>query len=231
MKPQDSQIQRVVAVSVVIDVQVKRYGRPMERPTTGERLRREGPPTPPRQSASVIVLRDAAGGPELLLVQRTPQQRFMGGFWVFPGGAVDDAESHRATAVRELAEEAGVAGIDPETLVLYARWITPELIKMRFDTRFFAVRAPDGIQPRVDGDECVDLRWTTTTAAIDAYARDDIQLAFPTLKLIEGLTAFETVDELLAHARGRDVQPILPRVVLSGEERRILLPGEPGYEV
>jgi len=203
----------------------------MERPTTGERLRREGPPTPPRQSASVILVRDDPGGPELLLVQRNPQQRFMGGFWVFPGGAVDDAESHRATAIRELAEEAGVAGIDPEALVLYARWITPELIKTRFDTRFFVVRAPGGVLPRVDGDECVDLRWTTANAAIDAYARDDIQLAFPTLKLVEGLAPFETVDELLAHARDLDVQPILPRVVLSGEERRILLPGEPGYEV
>jgi 8-oxo-dGTP pyrophosphatase MutT (NUDIX family) len=203
----------------------------MERPTTGERLRSEGPPTLPRQSASVILVRDAGGGTELLLVRRNPKQRFMGGFWVFPGGAVDAAESHRATAVRELAEEAGVAGIEPETLVLYARWITPELIKTRFDTRFFVVRAPDGVQPRVDGDECVDLRWTTANAAIDAYAREDIQLAFPTLKLVEGLAAFETVGELLAHARGLDVQPILPRVVLSGEERRIVLPGEPGYEV
>ena len=203
----------------------------MERPTTGERLRREGPPTPPRQSASVILIRDAPGGLELLLVRRNPQQRFMGGFWVFPGGAVDDAESHRAAAVRELAEEAGVAGIDPETLVLYARWVTPELIKTRFDTRFFVARAPDGAQPRVDGYECVDLRWTTADAAIGAYARDDIELAFPTLKLVEDLAAFATADELLAHARDLDVQPILPRVLLSGDERRILLPGEPGYEV
>jgi 8-oxo-dGTP pyrophosphatase MutT (NUDIX family) len=203
----------------------------VERPTTGERLRREGPPTPPRQSASVILVRDGAGGPELLLVQRNPQQRFMGGFWVFPGGAVDEAESHRAAAVRELAEEARVAGLDPGALVLYARWITPELIKTRFDTRFFVGRAPAGAQPHVDGDECVDLRWTTANAATGAYARDEIELAFPTLKLIEGLTAFATVDELLEHAHELDVQPVLPRVVLSGEKRRILLPGEPGYEV
>jgi 8-oxo-dGTP pyrophosphatase MutT (NUDIX family) len=203
----------------------------VERPTTGERLRHEGPPTPPRQSGSLILARDAAGGLELLLVQRNPQQRFMGGFWVFPGGATDTAESHRAAAVRELAEEAGLAGIDPGALVLYARWITPELIQTRFDTRFFVVRAPGGAQPRVDGSECVDLRWTTPEAAIRAYAHGDVALAFPTLKLLEGLAAFATVEELLAHARDLDVQPVLPRVVRGGGESRVVLPGEPGYEV
>ena len=203
----------------------------MERPTTGETLRREGPPTPPRQSASVILVRDGADGVELLLVQRNPRQRFMGGFWVFPGGAVDATESHRATAVRELDEEAGVGAVEPEALVLYSRWITPELIETRFDTRFFLARAPGGVQPRVDGQECVDLRWTTPRAAVDAYARGELALVFPTLKLLEGLAPFATAGELLAHARGLSVQPILPRIVLADEKPRVLLPGEPGYDV
>jgi 8-oxo-dGTP pyrophosphatase MutT (NUDIX family) len=203
----------------------------VERPTTGERLRREGPPTPPRQSASVILVRDGGDGLELLLVQRNPRQRFMGGFWVFPGGAVDAAESHRAAAVRELDEEAGVAAVDPEALVLYSRWITPELIETRFDTRFFLVRAPDGVQPRADGQECVDLLWTTPRAAVDAYAAGDLALVFPTLKLLEGLAAFGAVGALFEHARDLTVHPILPRVVLGDEKPRVLLPGEPGYEV
>src|SRR5436309_3190988 len=40
----------------------------------------------PRPAASLIVLRDAPAGPEVLLVQRNPEQRFMGGAWVLPGG-------------------------------------------------------------------------------------------------------------------------------------------------
>ena len=44
----------------------------VKRPTTGERLRQTGAPTPPRASASVIVVRDGAGGLEVLLVQRNP---------------------------------------------------------------------------------------------------------------------------------------------------------------
>ena len=201
----------------------------MRRPTTGEPLRRESEPTPPRQSASLILARDGERGVELLLVRRNPAARFMGGFWVFPGGAADAGEDHRATAVRELAEEAGVTNVEPEALVAYSRWITPELIAIRFDTRFFVARAPAGVRPRVDGEECVDLRWTTPRAALDAYARDELAFVLPTLRHLEELSAFATVDALLEHAGGREIVAILPRVVLDGDERRVLLPGEPGY--
>jgi 8-oxo-dGTP pyrophosphatase MutT (NUDIX family) len=201
-----------------------------ERPTIAETLQREGPPTQARQSASLILVRDGDGGLELLLVQRNPQQRVMGGFWVFPGGAVDAGESHRATAVRELAEEAGVADVDRGTLAAYSRWITPEAIQTRFDTHFFVAPAPRGVQPRVDGEECVDLRWTTPGAAVDAYAAGELALVLPTLKLLQGLERFSCAAELLEHAARLHVRPILPRVVQDAERFRILLPGEPGYD-
>src|SRR5690349_6888362 len=51
-----------------------------------------GEPVRPRQAASVIVLRGGEETLEVLLVRRTPEARFMGGVWVFPGGAVDDVE-------------------------------------------------------------------------------------------------------------------------------------------
>lgn len=202
----------------------------MKRPTTGERLRRAGAPTTPRQSASLILVRDGERGPELLLVRRNPQQRFMGGFWVFPGGAVDAGEDHPAAAVRELAEEAGVAGLDPAALLPYSRWITPEAIQTRFDTLFFVARAPEAARARVDGRECVDLRWTTPSAALEAYRGGELALVFPTLKLLEGLQPFAAVAELLQHAAGLDVRPVLPRVVQAGGEPRVLLPGEAGYD-
>lgn len=154
----------------------------------------------------------------------------MGGFWVFPGGAVDAGESHRTTAVRELAEEAGVAGVDPSALVTYSRWITPEAIQTRFDTLFFVAAAPQDANPVVDGRECVDLCWTTPRGAVDAYADGSLALVFPTLRLLEGLSPFSTAAELIEHAAGLDVQPILPRVVQDGDEPRVVLPGEPGYE-
>ncbi len=55
------------------------------------------------------------------------------------------------------------------------------------------------------------------------------QLVFPTIKHLEQLSDFSSVDEVLEYARGREVLPVQPRVVLEGEVARILLPGEPGY--
>ena len=49
----------------------------------------------PRQAATVILLRGGAEALEVLLVRRTPKARFMGGVWVFPGGAVDARRGRR----------------------------------------------------------------------------------------------------------------------------------------
>ena len=63
-----------------------------DRPPPGEELNDSGEETVPRQAATVILLRGGADALELLLVKRTPHARFMGGVWVFPGGAVDAHE-------------------------------------------------------------------------------------------------------------------------------------------
>jgi hypothetical protein len=81
----------------------------------------------------------------------------------------------------------------------------------------------------VDGEECVDLGWFSPQGALEAYERGEILLVFPTIKHLEQLRDFPTVDALLDHARGKDVLPVEPRVVMEGEVARILLPGEEGY--
>ncbi|MBJ7329295.1 MAG: NUDIX domain-containing protein [Solirubrobacteraceae bacterium] len=190
---------------------------------------------PARQAASIVLLRGGDDTLELLLVQRTPKARFMGGVWVFPGGAVDAHEgegdaSHRIAAVRELEEEAAVGGIAPEALVKYSQWITPEQVAIRFDTHFFLAETPDGAEPKIDGEECVDLGWFTPADALRAGESGEIALVFPTIKHLEQFATFPTAAALLAHARAHDVVPVLPKVVMSGETARVLLPGEPGYD-
>jgi 8-oxo-dGTP pyrophosphatase MutT (NUDIX family) len=182
----------------------------------------------------VILLRGGGERLEILLVQRNPEQRFMGGAWVFPGGSVDRGEGEgdaalRAAALRELAEEAGVTLSDPADLVPFSRWITPAEVKTRFDTWFYLAPVPEGATPAVDGAECVDWRWTTPAEALDELAAGRMLLVFPTIKHLEQIGGFATADELLGHARGRTVEPVQPRVVMSGETARIVLPGEPGY--
>jgi 8-oxo-dGTP pyrophosphatase MutT (NUDIX family) len=207
----------------------------IDRPGPGEELNTSGTAAEPRQAATVIVLRGGDEALEVLLVQRTPSARFMGGVWVFPGGAVDATEgegdtAHRLAAVRELQEEAAVAVDDPEALVRFSRWITPAQVAIRFDTHFFLAELPAGQEARVDGTECVDLRWTTPRDALEAHARDELALVFPTVKHLEQLAAFASAAELMDYARGREVEPVEPRVVLEGEVARVLLPGEPGYD-
>ena len=207
----------------------------VDRPSPGEELNVSGEPTPPRQAATVIVLRGGDRVLELLLVQRTPKARFMGGVWVFPGGAVDAAEgtgdaSHRVAAVRELAEEAALTVDDPAELVKFSRWITPDEVAIRFDTHFFLVALPEDQEPRIDGEECVDLRWLSPREALDLHAGGRLDLVFPTIKTLEQLAPFASAAEALDHARGRDVVPVQPRVVVTGEVARVLLPGEPGYD-
>ncbi len=202
----------------------------VDEPPPGEELN-TGEATDAREAASLILLRDSEDGPEVLLVQRNPEQRFMGGAWVFPGGSThadDGDELH--TARRELEEEAGIALAGDADLVRYSRWITPAQVKVRFDTHFFVARAPEGAQPRVDGSECVGARWITPQAALDAGARDELMLVFPTIKHLEQLAEHSSVDDALDTARARRVQPVEPRVLVEGGVAQVLLPGEDGYD-
>jgi 8-oxo-dGTP pyrophosphatase MutT (NUDIX family) len=172
---------------------------------------------------------------EVCMVRRNPNARFMPGVWVFPGGAVDrdegdDEAAHRAAALRELEEEAAIALEGPEALVPYSRWITPEMVQTRFDTRFYLALAPPHSPPRPDGEETVEARWFEPAEALALHRRGEIALVFPTIKHLESLLEFRTSAEALDAARSRRVEPVLPKVVIEGDGPRVVLPGEPGYE-
>ena len=208
----------------------------VDRPAPGEELKQdEAAPTPPRDAATVILLRGGDERLEVLLVKRNPAQRFMGGAWVFPGGAVDAGEAegdhpHRVAAVRETEEEAGIALPGPEVLVPYSRWVTPAQIRIRFDTLFFLAEVGDDQEATCDGDECVDARWFTPTAALQAYADDEIVLVFPTIKTLQQLASHPHAAAAVAAARNRTVEPVIPRVVMGDAGPKVFLPGEPGYD-
>jgi 8-oxo-dGTP pyrophosphatase MutT (NUDIX family) len=208
-----------------------------DRPAPGEAYN-PGPATDPRRAATVILLRGGTDALEVLLVRRTPEAKFMGGVWVFPGGAVDDGDGDgdgddavRAAALRELREEAAITLAEPGELVAFSRWITPAEVKIRFDTHFFLAPLPPGQEPRIDGEECVDLGWFTPRAALDAHAAGEIVLVFPTIAHLERLVPFASVDALIAHAREVEVEvePVLPKVIVEGDSARVLMPGDPGY--
>ena len=129
-----------------------------------------------------------------------------------------------------MAEEAGIGLPSPEQLVLFSRWITPAEVKTRFDTWFFLSPLPPGAEPQVDGEEVVEARWYPPADALRAAAEGQLLLVFPTIKHLEQLSCFPSADALLDHARRMEIRPVEPRVVMSGETARVLLPGEPGYD-
>lgn len=49
-------------------------------------------PVEPRDAASLVLIRDGATGPEVLMGRRPKSARFMPGVHVFPGGAVDESD-------------------------------------------------------------------------------------------------------------------------------------------
>ena len=197
-----------------------------------------GAPTEPRAAAGIVLMRQggkhSSRGLEVLLGKRTSKARFMADVWVFPGGAVDgtrdDDEAHRATALRELEEEAAVTLAGPEALVPFSRWITPEQVKIRYDTRFYLAQAAAHTAPRPDGEEIVELAWLAPADALAQHREGELQLVFPTIKMLETLARFATPEEALETIGAVAVEPILPRVDTSGPEPRILLPGDPGYD-
>jgi len=201
-----------------------------QQPGPGEELN-FGAETVPRPAATVILLRGGADALEVLLVKRNPAARFMGGAWVFPGGAVSGEDgsgdpASRAAALREVEEETGIRLSSREELVPFSRWITPPEVKIRFDAWFYLAVVPDGAEPRVDGSEIVDVGWYRPSAALAAGERGELLLVFPTIKHLEQLSSFGSVEELLDHARGREIRPVQPNVVGTGELARIVLPGE-----
>jgi 8-oxo-dGTP pyrophosphatase MutT (NUDIX family) len=222
-------------------MEIEQSGAPAERPAAGESQPAPepevelnlGPPTDPRPAATVILTRGETERLEVLLVKRNPAARFMGGAWVFPGGSVKASDGaaqdgHRAAAVRELREEAGIELAPDAELVAYARWITPPEVRMRFDTWFYLTQAPQPATPSVDGSEVVDWGWYAPPDALASHAAGRMSLAFPTLRQLQQLSAFRSASALLDHARGRKVVAVEPRVMLGGETARIVLPGEDG---
>lgn len=194
-------------------------------------------PVDPKPASSVLVLRDGDDGLEILFVRRSTELKFMGGAWVFPGGSLseidgdaDDDLSWKKAGARETFEEARIKLTEPERLVPFSRWITPELAPMRFDTRFYLAEAPEGAEPAPDRREVDRAEWWTPAKALRLFVEEEVEIHFPTIKQVEQLAEFETAAGAIDAYFGVEVAPILPRVAASDDGFEILLPGDPGYD-
>ncbi len=182
-----------------------------------------------RHAASLIVLRQASGGPEMLMGVRGARHRFMPNRLVFPGGAVDRADLTAASSTplapwtrarlersaspalahglgiagaRELEEETGLClGVPPalDGIDYICRLVTPTDSPVRFNARFLVVDADRVAGTLAGSGELEGLRFYRIEEALA------LDLADPTRKVIERLLSWLALD-----ARGRAAEERVP---------------------
>ena len=202
-----------------------------------------------RNAATVLIMRQAKTGMEILLLRRNAKLAFGGGAWVFPGGAVEEADGALAglpseleselkselltaqtAAVRESAEECGLI-LDSAQLVHFSHWTTPEKLKRRFATWFFAaVVSETDSTVEIDDGEIHDFQWMNPAQALAMHDAGELNMMLPTymsIKLVDQFASAETALESLRH-----FEPywVTPRFARDAEIEVLLYPGDAGYE-
>jgi len=163
----------------------------------------------------------------------------------------------RAAALRELLEEAGLALTDPEGITVegdgaagyeavllaggrfdaerlhyLSRWITPEGLPRRFDTRFYVAEVTAEAAAVADGVEVFDDTWVTPAAALQHQVDGAWDVPFPTVRHLELLARHGSIGEVIEYADGlREISGVLPRIVMGENgEYRVIIPGDPGHD-
>jgi len=106
-----------------------------------------------------------------------------------------------------------------------SRWITPARLSRRYDARFFVAEHRGG-EPSLAPDELVDWTWMAPAEALRRFAAAELPMLFPTRKTMEELSGAADLDELFDRARGREVRPVQPRLVVEGDLVLPVLPGD-----
>lgn len=194
---------------------------------------------PVRPASTVVLLRDGSDELELLLVRRNRALAFAGGFWVFPGGAVDDDDRTRAggdpdaaarvAAAREAGEEAGLHP-DPDGMVLISHWTTPVEERKRFSTWFYAGSVAYDAPVTIDGSEIHDYRWIGVQTALKEHADGSLNLMPPTFVTLLALSRYRTAEEALAGERNTPCPRVLPVLFASDSNFVTVYPGDVAYE-
>jgi recombination protein RecT len=115
---------------------------------------------------------------------------------------------------------------DTRRMVYCSHWVTPVAEPRRYDTRFFLAELPEGRAVTIDEREMSDAAWLTPGEALDRFTAGTLPMVFPTVKTIQRLADYTSVDAMLGAFRGVDVPAILPRLVRTDDGVGIVLPDD-----
>ncbi len=104
-----------------------------------------------------------------------------------------------------------------------AHWITDRDLPRRFDVPFLVARMPEGQEPVADESEQFEPLWVRPADALARHAAGQFFIIFPTIRTLERLQAYATVDVLLQACAVND-EPLFtscPRAgLMNGHESR-----------
>jgi len=136
----------------------------------------------------------------------------------------DDLLEHRITFAQAL-DRLGCR-LDGRAVEYLAHWITPVVEPRRYDTRFFAARVHGRGRVVIDAREMTDAVWITPADALQRQHEGSLPMVFPTIRTLEQLAAYDTVDAALAELGLRRVPAILPDLVVTPTGVGLRLPQE-----
>lgn len=192
-----------------------------------------------RPASTVVLLRDTHKGLETLLLKRNKALLFAGGFWVFPGGALDpedlaeaagdEREASRIAAAREALEEAGVQP-QLEAMVQLSHWTTPVVESRRFSTWFYAAPLAADERVVIDGSEIHDAQWLAVREAMAEHEAGELAMLPPTYITLGRLAVYDTVGQAIATERNRPTPEVLPVFGEDAGQMVVMFPGDAGYD-
>ena len=178
----------------------------------GERLQLEAQATPPGIAYFVAALREAFEETGLLV-----------GIDGDGAAALAAGEDPEVAAVRDrllddeidFAQALTTLGVqlDGAAVEYVAHSITPVQERRRYDTRFFAAAVERDREVLLHPAEMTDARWLTPSAALESHARGELPMVFPTIRTLEDLLDFGSVEAALESFSSRTIPTILPRLV------------------
>jgi glyoxylase-like metal-dependent hydrolase (beta-lactamase superfamily II)/8-oxo-dGTP pyrophosphatase MutT (NUDIX family) len=111
-----------------------------------------------------------------------------------------------------------------DQVFVLAHWITDRDLPRRFDVPFLVARMPEGQQPVADEAEQFEPVWVRPADALERHAAGSFFMIFPTIRTLERLKAFASVDDVLrACATEKPLWTSCPRAgLVGGKEARFM---------